>query len=111
MEQIHNSTPIEKDSQPKLNTSKFDVKNNVNLILCVINSPIGEVKIDAGMTLTSADKTTTIPLNFIMLDGDPKKMLEDLLMGAGSILASGMKKNEKDAKKIIVPEKKIITRD
>jgi hypothetical protein len=63
------------------------------------------------MTLTSEDgqKVTSVPLGHALLTGHPKEILEQLLIGAGSILASGIKKN---ASKIIVPEeKKVITRN
>ena len=55
---------------------------------------------------------SSVPLSFIMLDGEPQQIIEQLLYGAGSILSNGIKKNEKDIKKIITPEeKKIIIRN
>lgn len=109
MEQTYNTTPVEKDGKPQFKTSEFKVENAQHLILCVINAPVGQVKIDAGMTLTTPDKTSSIPLNFIMLEGEPQQIIEQLLYGAGSILANGIKKNAKDTPKIIVPDKTIIT--
>lgn len=111
METTYNAQPIDKDSKPEFKTSEFDVQDSSNLILCIINAPKGKVKIDAAMTLTLDDKSVNIPLAFLKLDGEPKRILEDLLHGAGQILSSGLKKNPQTKNKIIVPEeKKIITR-
>jgi hypothetical protein len=107
MEQIFNTTPVEKDVKVKLTTSEFNITDPNHLILCVINAPLGNVKIDASMTLSKNDKTSSVPINFIELKGEPIEILEKLLTGAGKILASGIKKNEKDIKRIIVPNKEI----
>ena len=110
MENIFNTTSLENDKKPEFKISEFDIQDTNNLIICVINAPKGKVKISSSMTLTSEDgkKTTSVPLGHALLTGHPKEILEQLLMGAGSILASGIKKNQKDAPKIIVPEEKKI---
>ena len=106
MEQIHNTTPIVEDTKPELKTSEFEVQDANHLILCVINAPVGKVKIDAAMTLSTKEKTSGVPLGFIMLKGTPQQIIEELLYGAGTILSNGLKKNSKNEKSIIVPEEK-----
>ena len=109
MQQTFNTTSVAQNQQPEFKISEFDIQDTNNLIICVINAPKGKVKISSSMTLTSEDgkKVTSVPLGHALLTGHPKEILEQLLLGAGSILASGIKKN---APKIIVPEeKKIIT--
>jgi hypothetical protein len=57
------------------------------------------------MTLSKNDKTSSVPINFIELKGEPIEILEKLLTGAGKILASGIKKNKKDENRIILPSR------
>lgn len=111
MDNTFNTTPVKEGQKPEVKISEFNIKDENHLIALIINAPKGKVSISSTMTLTNEDgtKTSSIPLTPVFLTGHPKEILEQLLLGAGSILASGIKKN---ASKIIVPEeKRIITRN
>lgn len=110
MDIIHNTTPVTKETPVEEKISEFDIKDTNNLIVSIINAPIGKMAIKSSFwTLNDKnEKSSSIPLGHALFTGTPEQIITVLLKASANVLINGQIKNKKPENKIIVPEEKKI---
>ena len=106
MDNIHNSIKITEITPIEEKISEFNIQNNSNLIVSIINAPIGKVAIKSSFSIIKEDGTngSSIPLGHALFTGTPEQIIKNLALASFKVLIKGLEKNpELEEKRIITP--------
>jgi hypothetical protein len=107
MENIHNTTPVTKQNPVEITISQFDIKDNNNLIVSIVNAPIGKMAIQSSFWTINqnGEKGSSIPLGHAVFTGTPEQIITNLLKASATVLSKGQSQNPDQGKKLIIPAK------
>jgi hypothetical protein len=103
MDQIHNTTPVTPTIPPEEKISTFDIKDTNNLIISIINAPVGKVAVKSSFYTINAENApgTSIPLGHSLFTGSIEEIIKNLATASLQVLLKGAEKNPEQKKQII----------
>jgi hypothetical protein len=110
MDNIYNAKEITNENPIEEKISTFTINDTNNIIVSIINAPIGKVELKSSFRIIKDDnsKGKSIPLGHALFTGTHEEILIMLMKACVSILLKGKKKNSKQESKLIIPNKEII---
>lgn len=110
MDTTHNTSKIEDNKKVQEKISEFEIKDTSNLIVSIINAPVGKIAIKSSVIVLDKDnkEVSSFGLGHASFTGTPEEILTMLLKACATVLLKGKDKNPQPEKNIIIPSRDIV---